>query len=116
MVGGPRAGLVDNGHLPIQFVRQPWRELQAKGGQQAAVIVGKQARRRSRLRDGPVVCPQQKKGLHCPGSHAGRLTGGDPVQGHGNGAHVVLGQRQLEELGELGQLHGCLVQQLGTLL
>ena len=47
---------------------------------------------------------------------AGGLPRGHPVQGDGDGTHVVLGQHQPEQGGKLLQLHGSLSQQLGTLL
>ena len=46
----------------------------------------------------------------------GHLPGAYPVQGHGDGAHVVLGEHQGEEPGELVQLHGGVPQDLGALL
>ena len=50
----------------------------------------------------------------------GRLPGGlprrHPVQGDGDGAHVVLGEDQPEQGGELVQLHGGLLQLCGALL
>ena len=47
---------------------------------------------------------------------AGSLSRRHPVQGDGNGAHVVLGQHQPEQGSKLLQLHGSLSQQLGALL
>ena len=47
---------------------------------------------------------------------AGGLPRRHPVQGDRDGAHVILGQHQPEQLGELLQLHGGLPQQPGALL
>ena len=113
---GQGAGLVDDGHLPVQLVGQPGGQLQPVGGQQAPVVVVEQARRRRGGGDGPVVRPQQEHHRAGPVGQAGHVAHIHPVQGHGDGAHVVLGEHQGKELGELVQLHGGVPQNLGALL
>ena len=113
---GQGAGLIDNGHFPVQLVPRPGGGLQAVGGQQAAVVVAEQAGGWGHRRDGPVVRPQQKHRPIALVGQPGHLPGVHPVQGHGNGPHVVLGEHQGEQLGKLLQLHGGIPQDLSALL
>ena len=116
LLGGPGAGEVDGGHLTVKKVPGGLVQLQAIGRQQGAVVVRQQPRRGGHLRDGGIVRPQQKLNLAVLAGLAGGLPRGHPVQGDGDGTHVVLGQHQPEQGGKLLQLHGGLPQQLGTLL
>ena len=113
---GQGAGLVDNGHLPVQLVPCPGGGLQTIGSQQTAVIVAEQSWRRGHRRDGPVVRPQQKHRPVAFVGQPGHLPGVYPVQGNGDGAHVVLGEHQSKEPGKFLQLHGGVPQNLGALL
>ena len=109
------AGLIDDGHLPVQLVPCPWGRLQAIGGQQAAVIVAEQAGRGGHRRDSPVVRPQQEHRPVPLVSQPGHFASVHPVQRHRDGTHVVLREYQREQSGELLQLHGGIPQDLGAL-
>ena len=113
---GPGAGEVDGGHLPVQQLLPGLVQLQAVGGQQGAVVVGQQPRGLGHHGDGLVVRPQEKEHLHRVARLAGGLPRRHPVQGDGDGPHVVLREDQPEQGGELVQLHGGILQLSGALL
>ena len=113
---GPGTGEVDRGHLPVQQLLPALVQLQAVGGQQGAVVVGQQARGLGHHGDGLVVRPQEKEHLHRMTRLAGGLPRRHPVQGDGDGPHIILGQHQPEQSGKLVQLHGGILQLGGALL
>ena len=115
-LGRQGAGLIDDGHLPVELFRQPGRQLQAVRGQQRAVVVVEQARRGRGLRDRAVIRAQQEKYFTVLMSQAGHFSGIDPVQRHGDAPHVILGEHQGKQPGELVQFHGGLPQDLCALL
>ena len=112
----PCAGEVHRGHLPVEQLLGGLSQLQAVARQNRAVLVGQQPRGAARLGDGDVVRPQQEEHLHRMPRLPGGLPHRHPVQGHRDGAHIVLGEHQAEQAGELLQLHGGLPQKGGALL
>ncbi|MPM54740.1 hypothetical protein SDC9_101520 [bioreactor metagenome] len=105
-VCGLRAGGIDDRHFPVEFFFQARGGLQTEGGKQRAVVVGKEPRRRSRLRNGGVVGAQEEERLYPPVGDARGLPRRHPVQGNGNSSHRILGEHKLQEGRKLRQLHG----------
>ena len=114
--GRAAAGLVGDGHLPAELVLLPGGQLHLHGGQHVPVLVGKQAGGEGAVRDGAAVRPQEEQDLHLLVGHPGGVPRRHRVQGHGDGPHVILGQRQGKQPGELVQLHRPVLQQQGALL
>ena len=113
---GQGADLIQGGHLPVEALLRALVQLQAVGGQQGAVVVGEQAGLRPHLGDGAVVRPQQEEHLHPVAGLPGGFPRCHPVQGDRDSAHVILREHQLEQTGELLQLHRHLPGEGGTLL
>ena len=89
---GPGAALIDGGHLPVEQVPPALLHLQAAGAEQCPVILRKQAGRIAYLGQRAVIRPQKKQYLHRVPRLALQLPRRHPVQGHGDGAHVILGE------------------------
>ena len=115
-LGGAGTGLVHDGQFSPQLLFLPGRQLHLQGRQSLPVLVREESGGGSTAGDGGGVRPQEKQVFALLVGHAGGLAHRDPVQGHGDGSHVVLAEHQGEEAGKLLHLQLGIPQQQGALL
>ena len=115
-LGGAGTGLVHDGQFSPQLLLLPGGQLHLQGRQSLPVLVGEESGGGGTAGDGGGVRPQEKQVFALLVGHAGGLAHRDPVQGHGDGSHVVLTEHQGEEAGKLLHLQLGIPQQQGALL
>ena len=115
-VRGLGQGGVEVLQLDVEQVQAAGGQLNALPAQLLPVLPVQEALAGLDRREHVVVGPQEEENLDPVAVVAGNLGCLDLVQRHGDGAHVVLGQHQLQEPGELLRIQGRVLQNLCKLV